>query len=72
LGGGAVDVDTRPGQASEGDDEEQNQDEERRQQHQLRSDASGLVPLHAAGMSWRLRRVAVVLRRAGRNCLDRQ
>ena len=49
LGSGAVDVDARPGQASEGDDEEQDKDEERGQQHQLGDDASGLLSLQTAG-----------------------
>ena len=44
LGGGAVDVEPRAGQAAEGDDEEQQQDEQRGEQHQLGGDAARSRP----------------------------
>jgi hypothetical protein len=54
LGGGTIDVETRPGQSTEGDHEEQEQNKQGREQHQLGGDAPALiVPQSASSLKMR-------------------
>jgi hypothetical protein len=48
LGGGTIDVETRSGQSTEGDHEEQEQNKQWREQHQLGRDAPALIPPRSA------------------------